>query len=322
MIWKKLCNHMAFLTYGILLLITCSEKGYTDSTSLQASYFSPTEYNALFDIYSQTSGYRWTWDSKSGVPWHFPSSCYTSGGCVADTNPCFERWQGLACNLYNTSLIGLYLDRLNLTDSLPDVFNQFPAATVISINFNSYLVGPLPESVCDLSLTNMFFSSTSLSGTIPSCYGRNWENMIELLISYNPFVVGSIPSAFCGMKSIMAFQLDSNRLTGSIPPCIFDNPVLSTLILSYNKLNGTLGPYFCNAKSLSSLELMDNSFSGSIPDCIGEMSAVTELFLSTNQFTGSLPSGICQLSRIDSIFLNLNRFTGTLPTCLNECTSL
>ena len=79
----------------------------------------------------------------------------------------------------------------------------------------------------------------------------------------------------CQDSNITRIILNSNQLSGSIPPEIGDLTNLTHLYLYYNQLSGSIPPEIGNLASLTYLSLHSNQLNGSIPPEIGDLTSLT-----------------------------------------------
>ncbi|KAL9381595.1 hypothetical protein Peur_027252 [Populus x canadensis] len=127
--------------------------------------------------------------------------------------PCNQnsgRWAGIICS--NWHVVGLVLEGIQLTGSLPHTFLQ-------NITFLAYLS----------------FRNNSIYGPLP-----NLSNLVLLesvFFSYNRFT-GPIPSEYIELQNLEQLELQQNYLDGEIPP--FDQPTLTLFNVSYNHLQGSI----------------------------------------------------------------------------------
>jgi len=68
-----------------------------------------------------------------------------------------------------------------------------------------------------------------------------------------------------GNLSLLAFQAQSNQLSGTIPVELWNNDNLFVLRLDNNNLEGQIAPEIGNLQSLQDLRLDDNEFTGALP---------------------------------------------------------
>lgn len=123
---------------------------------------------------------------------------------------------------------------------------------------NSQLSGSIPNELATIckNLTDVELSNNYLVGTIPS----NWSALTTGLTSFRANfnrLTGSIPvfkwgpierTAYTGL----ALELQANQLTGTIPPALISNNILSFAVtnnaLDLCSNNATLGPVLQNAE--------------------------------------------------------------------------
>ncbi|KAG9442019.1 hypothetical protein H6P81_017873 [Aristolochia fimbriata] len=127
--------------------------------------------------------------------------------------PCNDNssnWVGIEC--FNSHVIHIVLDGVEMTGSLPPTFLQnITYLTIFSLRNNS-LSGPLPN------LTNL-------------------NHLQNVILSENTFS-GSIPSEYIDLQSLTVLELEENHLTGEIPP--FDQKSLVVFNVSHNQLDGSI----------------------------------------------------------------------------------
>ncbi|PWA37244.1 Leucine-rich repeat-containing protein [Artemisia annua] len=103
--------------------------------------------------------------------------------------------------------------------------------------------------------------------------------------------------------------------TGDIPLRIPVNQThLTSLDLSFNKLNGTLPSWLFTSPSLEYLFLNDNMFTGDIPSEISvNLTHLTFLQLSYNSLNGTLPSWLYTSPSLEYLCLDNNMLSGNVP---------
>jgi len=113
---------------------------------------------------------------------------------------------------------------------------------------------------------------------------------------------------------VTGIDLNNNNLVGTLPS-EFDNlPSLLILKLQYNQLSGTI-PNFNNLPNLLELWLAFNQFDGSIPD-FGNFSKLTSLWLESNQLSGTIPD-FTNLPSLTGLDISNNQITGSIPNFTN-----
>ena len=117
-------------------------------------------------------------------------------------------------------------------------------------------------------------------------------------------------------------HLDSNTLTGAIPPELGQLTNLTSLSLQNTQLTGAIPPELGQLIKLTSLRLGGNQLTGAIPVELARLTKLTELWLSENQLTGAIPPELGQLTHLEWLLLYNNQLTGTLPQSLTGLTKL
>uniref|UniRef100_A0A2N9HP24 non-specific serine/threonine protein kinase n=1 Tax=Fagus sylvatica TaxID=28930 RepID=A0A2N9HP24_FAGSY len=177
-------------------------------------------------------------------------------------------------------------------------FSSFPNLVHLNLR-NTGLQGSIPQEI----------------GSIPSTLGL-LTNPYNLSLSFNE-INGSI-SEIVMLKNFLALYLDSNQITGYIPPEIGNMKRLMYLNLSNNSIVGQIPSTIGHLINLDSLDLGWNQISGSIPVEISNCSMLYYLNLSHNNLTGSIPSEIGNLSCLSHIDLSYNYLTGKIPLSLKD----
>ncbi|XVF38171.1 hypothetical protein REPUB_Repub20aG0077400 [Reevesia pubescens] len=90
---------------------------------------------------------------------------------------------------------------------------------------------------------------------------------------------------------VIALNLTSMGLSGSLSPSIANLTALSGIWLGNNSLLGVI-PDLSSLKLLEILHLEDNQLSGDIPSSLGDIGRLRELFLQNNNLTGRIPDNI------------------------------
>merc|ERR1711988_709196 len=128
-----------------------------------------------------------------------------------------------------------------------------------------------------------------LTGTIPTFEFA--YNLYHLAL-YNNKLTGTLDNFnFRNQTQLELVQLNSNRLTGSLPKGFGVNKNLRFLDVGLNRLNGTIPADLGNASSLEYLNLYGNNFHGTVPPSLGNLTLLKGLDIRKNQLT-HLPEAI------------------------------
>uniref|UniRef100_A0A0E0E387 Receptor kinase-like protein Xa21 n=1 Tax=Oryza meridionalis TaxID=40149 RepID=A0A0E0E387_9ORYZ len=123
-------------------------------------------------------------------------------------------------------------------------------------------------------------------------------------------------------RCVIALDLSSEGITGSIPPCIANLTFLTMLQLSNNSFHGSIPPELGLLNQLSYLNLSTNSLEGNIPSELSSCSQLKILDLSNNNLQGSIPSAFGDLPLLQKLVLANSRLAGEIPESLGSSISL
>jgi Leucine-rich repeat (LRR) protein len=186
----------------------------------------------------------------------------------------------------------------------------------------------------NMSLANVDISDNLFSGHIPS--GIFLLPRVESIAMTLNCFSGCLPSIMCEASSVSVLSMDGlgaargcknqisvpftglilgNKLTGSIPACVWDLPSIAVLSLSGNGLTGTLGRLSSHS-SMVNLSLAHNHLEGTISEEIQSF-PFQHLDLSYNKLSGTCDSFTGTPSVSDSgtrsqVILAVNRLSGSL----------
>lgn len=145
---------------------------------------------------------------------------------------------------------------------------------------------------------------------------------VSLLFLQSNGLTGSIPPEFWDLTSLVLVYLDSNSVSGSIPPQVENLTSLQDLRLGSNELSGSIPPELGNLTSLAVLFLSSNELSGSIPPELEDLSSLRVLGLSDNQLSGGIPPELGDLPSLENLYLNNNQLNGSIPPELGNLSNL
>jgi Leucine-rich repeat (LRR) protein len=139
--------------------------------------------------------------------------------------------------------------------------------------------------------TTYIDTSTTWGNTIPTEMGVLTQ-LTDLDLSFNPNLIGTIPSTLGDLIHLTYLGLYYNQLTGTIP--------------------STLG----HLSHLTSLWLAQNQLTGTIPSTLGNLTQLTSLYLDHNPLTGTIPTSLVNLDQLNYLTLYETQLTGVIPTTL------
>ncbi|XP_021291375.1 putative leucine-rich repeat receptor-like serine/threonine-protein kinase At2g14440 [Herrania umbratica] len=111
---------------------------------------------------------------------------------------------------------------------------------------------------------------------------------------------------------VIALNLTSMGLAGSLSPSIANLTALSGIWLGNNSLSGVI-PDLSSLMLLEILHMEDNQLSGEIPSSLGDLGRLRELFLQNNNLTGSIPDSLVGRSGLE-VRTSGNQFLSPPPS--------
>ncbi|MDW8850107.1 hypothetical protein SD960_08400 [Flavobacterium sp. MMLR14_040] len=238
-----------------------------------------SEKDALKALYDSTGGVNW----KDKRGWDF-NTPVTSWDSATQTG-----WWGIYLNSGHVNTIDLGYNNLN--GQIPKEIGQLKYLTTLNIYNNQDLIGSIPEEFYNLQMLKFVY------------------------LSYNQ-LSGIISPSISKLTELASFNLNYNKLTGSIPREIRSINFCS-LDLSNNQLTGSIPPEIGLSKNLLLVDLSDNNLNGTIPKEIGLLSNLRTLILNYNQCSGTLPAEIGMLKSLDWLLLGNNLLEGQIPNLSN-----
>ncbi|CAL9207045.1 unnamed protein product [Musa hybrid cultivar] len=105
---------------------------------------------------------------------------------------------------------------------------------------------------------------------------------------------------------VVALNLSSMGLSGSLSPLIARMTALTDISFAYNNFTGPI-PDLSKLKNLQKLHLQNNQLTGVIPPSLANLSQLRELYLENNNLTGEIPQRLFRKG-LDFRFLPGNHF--------------
>jgi hypothetical protein len=204
--------------------------------------------------------------------------------------------------LLGIGLIGLLAMRGKLTkrSPLPKLLLLVGLATL-------FLAQPAAAQICDSVTEIPKTECQALEAIYNSTNGANWTNNTGWLQTTTPCTWFGVT---CNAGHVTQIDLNSNKLTGTLPAEIAQLSNLYTLDLRGNQLT-TLPAEIGQLSNLTTLDLSNNHLTA-LPAEFGQLSNLVWLDLRLNQLT-TFPPEIGQLSNLSSLDVLDNPMHGVLP---------
>ncbi|KAG4149605.1 hypothetical protein ERO13_D05G343900v2 [Gossypium hirsutum] len=175
--------------------------------------------------------------------------------------------------------------------------------TVRNLNFDQFALLEFKDRIAGPQnvLANNWTASTSVCNWIGVSCGILHKRVIALnLKSMN--LRGSIPPHLGNLSFLLSLDLSRNHFYGHLPKELGQLHRLRILRLSYNRLNGEIPSWLGNLQGVRRLRMKNNNFIGTIPETLVNMSNLEILNLGFNQLSGKVPSSIFKISSLKIIF--------------------
>lgn len=179
-----------------------------------------------------------------------------------------------------------YLEELDISNC---AFTAFPealtASTIRKLDISNNNIGELPESIIDMSLSNLYADNCGLTGIVDEVYGIVGLGVLSLADNN----ISDISKSITNLEWLISLNLSNNNLT-----------LLPSEMSSMHRLEHLI---------------VDNNDLTALPLHIGQ-APLTYLSARNNQIT-NFPASLCFSTKIDTLDLMLNRIT-SLPPNFNQ----
>jgi Leucine-rich repeat (LRR) protein len=259
-------------------------------------------------------------------------------------NPLGAKLPGWLRSLRN--LEELRIASAQLKGELIDEITELRNLSVLDLS-NNQLAGRLPSTFCDLrNLRVLALGRNRLERSLPVCLDE-LEQLEELSLNDNQ-LTGQIPAGLIRTLTLVTLNVRNNQLTGALPAfgSLAAQPLgavaanaaktsqaqraavaasgsnLTTLDVSFNRLEGSLPASLGNLQRLSVLAANNNALSGTIPSEFWSAPALSVVMLHSNRLEGSISPAIGQARFIRVLTLDSNALTGVVPDSITNASFL
>lgn len=232
------------------------------------------------------------------------------------------------------NLQDLWLADNTMTGTVPSWIEQLVGLRSLDVSRNR-MEGSLPAELANLHYVEMLALDNNLfSGKVSSLFKLNTntygglKKLKYLYLEGNHFT-GSLgddfmyPGEFKASSPLVALDVSSNYLTGTIPKHLFSMfPNLVVIDMSDNMLTSKLPMNVLPNESLEFLDLHGNQLTGEVSGLLPDLQRLTHLDVSSNQF-GSWHIDLGAMRSLTYLFLANNPFPEDgFPEFLSELTNL
>nr|XP_025879147.1 probable LRR receptor-like serine/threonine-protein kinase At3g47570 [Oryza sativa Japonica Group] len=146
-----------------------------------------------------------------------------------------------------------------------------------------------------------------------SCNNTQTQLRVMALNVSSKGLSGSIPPCIANLSSITSLDLSRNAFLGKIPSELGRLRQISYLNLSINSLEGDIPPLLGSSPSFVYVNLGGNQLTGGIPEFLANSSSLQVLRLTQNSLTGEIPPALFNSSTLRTIYLDRNNLVGSIP---------
>ncbi|XP_020553455.1 receptor-like protein 12 [Sesamum indicum] len=217
--------------------------------------------------------------------------------------------------LHNLVELDLSYNNLSIDTSITNTnLSRFPQ--LFSLSLASCNLHNFPDLTNQHNLRLLNLSNNRIIGEVPNWI---WEIGNGTLIGLD-LSSDIIPTSFCNATELEVLDLSSNKLSGSIPPCLVEKvEQLAVLKLGGNNINGHIPDTFSVYCRLEILDMSQNYLEGRLPVSLANCKSLQILNVGNNNIDDGFP---CMLpSSLRVLVLRSNRFHGQVR-CSRSWTDL
>ncbi len=278
-----------------------------DSASMELYQIGPNSGPSIvataYQAKTSWSEYGVTWNNRPGLNFFGVNATLdTSSGLKSWDLTNFARsWLSASSSNYGVEVIGPASgDAYLRTFGSREVANAPHLRVTYHIPTICLYVTEIPGDQCD-----------ALVALYSSANGPGWTRQDNWLTTNTPC---SWYGVHCdGGNQVTMLGLESNQLSGAIPPELGNLTRLRSLILNRNSLTGAIPSQLGNLGALEELDLTANQLNGSMPPALGNLTQLRYLWLGGNQLNGAIPPELGNLTQLQDLHLDHNRLSGGIP---------
>ncbi|KAK9804256.1 hypothetical protein WJX72_003608 [[Myrmecia] bisecta] len=202
----------------------------------------------------------------------------------------------------------------NMACSFPAALGELTALTQLDMFFSG-VGGRMDTDVAAVvkalpALENLFLAFNTLTGSITCDTTPPGSKLASLDVSSNR-LTGSIPACLFASSALQKVMLSTNSLSSELPaiPAGSNLKYLSASNQQSGGFSGSL-PNFSNAAALETVHLEYNAFDGTLPNV---PPSLVQFCLTQNKLTGPIPASFGALPALSVLALDGNALTGSIP---------
>ncbi|KAI9160728.1 hypothetical protein LWI28_010994 [Acer negundo] len=180
------------------------------------------------------------------------------------------------------------------------------------------------------TVTEINLAFTGLTGTLQNLDFSSFLNLLRLDLNTNK-LSGSVPSNIGLLSKLQFLDLSRNDLNGTLPLSLANLTQVYELDISRNNIVGEIdarlfpdgtGQSRTGLIGLKNFLLQENQLGGRIPEEIGNSKLLTLIALDGNFLTGPIPASLGNLSSLSILNAAVNQLTGQIPANIGTLNNL
>ncbi|KAE8723485.1 hypothetical protein F3Y22_tig00012370pilonHSYRG00070 [Hibiscus syriacus] len=193
------------------------------------------------------------------------------------------------------------------------------ATAVRNLSTDQFALVQFKDGIVDPQnvLANNWTTSTPVCKWVGVSCGVIHERVVALNLT-SMDLTGTIPPHLGNLSFLHSLDLSNNHFYGHLPNELGHLHRLRVLRLRFNRLNGEIPQTLVNMSNLEILSLAINQLFGQIRTSIFNISSLKTIALSNNSLSGSLPDDLChRLPKLEELYLSKMELSGNLPLMTN-----
>ena len=174
-------------------------------------------------------------------------------------------------------------------------------------------------------LEHLDLSKNFFTGPMPTNLGHI-KSLRYLFLAFNQFLdAGPVPVEFTKLPNLAELSLQKSNRNGKIPyEFTIESDVLVLLDLNSNHLTGTIPPELGSMEKLRFLLLKDNKLSGTVPTELAKLDSLHTLLLEDNDLTGAFDecTALSVLALVSADCNDLKSCKCCTKCCEGDCTEV
>ena len=126
-------------------------------------------------------------------------------------------------------------------------------------------------------------------------------------------ITGPLPPSIWRLQLLEFLYMTDNRVAGPLPEGLGYLRQIRTLRLDRNRIDGTLPATIGDAETLEVMRLDNNLLSGSLPSTVGKLRNVLQFDFHQNKLGDTIPKQLSGMASALQIYLQQNQLEGQIP---------